>query len=42
MLLDEEKTYVNKSKMMNDEGRCFTDLLKVVILELPKLPEDES
>jgi predicted transposase/invertase (TIGR01784 family) len=27
---------------MNDEGRRFTDLLKVVILELPKLPEKED
>jgi hypothetical protein len=28
--------------MLNEEGRCFTDLLKVVILEIPKLTEKED
>jgi predicted transposase/invertase (TIGR01784 family) len=28
--------------MRNKKGRSFTDLLKVVILELPKLPEKED
>jgi predicted transposase/invertase (TIGR01784 family) len=28
--------------MRNRKGRSFTDLLKVVILELPKLPEKED
>jgi hypothetical protein len=42
VLLDEEETYANEYKMRNDKGRCFTDLLKVVILEIPKLPEKED
>jgi predicted transposase/invertase (TIGR01784 family) len=42
VLLEEEKTYANEYEMRNKEGRSFTDLLKVVILELPKLPEKED
>ena len=29
-------------ELQNSENRCFTDLLKVVILELPKLPQVED
>jgi len=39
VLLDEEKSYINQYELRNKENRSFTDLLKVVILELPKLPE---
>jgi predicted transposase/invertase (TIGR01784 family) len=42
VLLDEEKTYANEYEMRNKKGRSFTDLMKVVILELPKLPEKED
>jgi predicted transposase/invertase (TIGR01784 family) len=42
VLLGEEKTYANDYEMRNKEGRSFTDLLKVVILEIPKLPEKED
>jgi predicted transposase/invertase (TIGR01784 family) len=39
VLLKDEEAYINKYELRNDKGRSFTDLLKVVILELPKLPE---
>jgi predicted transposase/invertase (TIGR01784 family) len=42
VLLDEEDDYANDYEMRNRKGRNFTDLLKVVILELPKLPEKED
>jgi predicted transposase/invertase (TIGR01784 family) len=42
VLLDEEDYYANDYEMRNRKGRSFTDLLKVVILELPKLPERED
>jgi predicted transposase/invertase (TIGR01784 family) len=42
VLLDEEDDYVNEYELRNRKGRSFTDLLKVVILELPKLPEKED
>jgi predicted transposase/invertase (TIGR01784 family) len=41
-LIEEEETYVNEYALRNKKGHCFTDLLKVVILELPKLPEKED
>jgi len=41
-LLWEEKSYINVYELQNSENRCFTDLLKVVILELPKLPQEED
>jgi len=41
-LLDEEKSYINEYELRNHENRRFTDLLKLVILELPKLPEQED
>jgi len=40
--LEEEKSYINEYVLRNRENRCFTDLLKVVILELPKVPEAED
>jgi predicted transposase/invertase (TIGR01784 family) len=42
VLLEEEESYANKYELRNEKGRSFTDLLKVVILELPKLPEKED
>jgi predicted transposase/invertase (TIGR01784 family) len=42
VLLKDEESYINKYELRNDQGRSFTDLLKVVILELPKLPKEED
>ncbi|MDR0290058.1 MAG: Rpn family recombination-promoting nuclease/putative transposase [Treponema sp.] len=42
ILLDEEKSYANEYELRNKKGGSFTDLLKVFILELPKLPEQED
>jgi predicted transposase/invertase (TIGR01784 family) len=39
VLLDEEESYVNCYELRNQKNHRFTDLEKVVILELPKLPE---
>ena len=33
---------MNVYELRNDKNRSFTDLLKVVIIELPKLPEEED
>jgi len=41
-LLEEESSYMNVYELKNDKNRSFTDLLKVVIIELPKLPEEED
>jgi len=41
-LLEEEKSYINEYILRNNENRCFTDLLKVIILELPKVPKEED
>jgi len=41
-LLEEENSYMNIYELKNDQNRSFTDLLKVVIIELPKLPEEED
>ena len=41
-LLEEENSYMNVYELRNDKNRSFTDLLKVVIIELPKLPETED
>ena len=40
VLLEEERKYLNVYELKNDENRSFTDFLKVVIIELPKLPEN--
>jgi predicted transposase/invertase (TIGR01784 family) len=42
ILLDEEESYINSYELRNKEKRHFTDLIKVVILELPKLSETED
>ena len=42
VLLNEEDSYMNVYELKNEKNRSFTDLLKVVIIELPKLPEEED
>ncbi|MCL2231418.1 MAG: Rpn family recombination-promoting nuclease/putative transposase, partial [Treponema sp.] len=42
VFLGEESKYLNVYELKNDENRTFTDYLKVVIIELPKLPENED
>jgi len=42
VLLEEEKYYVNEYEMRNMRNNSFTNLLKLYILELPKLPEKED
>ena len=43
LLLEEEETHFNEYGLINKRSKNnFTDLLKVVILELPKLPETED
>jgi len=42
VLLEEEISYMNVYELRNDKNRSFTDMLKVVIIELPKLPEEED
>ena len=42
VLLDEEIHYCNQCELRNNKNRSFTDMLKLVILELPKLPEKED
>jgi predicted transposase/invertase (TIGR01784 family) len=42
VLLEEEESYVNVYELSNERNRSFTDLLRVVILELPKLPETKD
>jgi predicted transposase/invertase (TIGR01784 family) len=39
----DEKAYVNTYEMRNGiSGKLFTDLIKVIILELPKVPEEKD
>ncbi|MCL1958195.1 MAG: PD-(D/E)XK nuclease family transposase, partial [Spirochaetes bacterium] len=38
-LLEEESSYINVYELRNEENRSFTKLLRVIILELPKLPK---
>ena len=38
-LIDEEDSYINDYELRNGKNKSFTNLLKVIILELPKLPE---
>jgi len=42
ILLEEEESYINIYKMQNDKNRPFTNLQKIVILELPKLSVAED
>jgi len=39
VLLEEEESYINEYQMRNADNRAFTDLQKLIILELPKIPE---
>jgi predicted transposase/invertase (TIGR01784 family) len=39
VLLDEEDGYRNEYEMRNDKNNSFTKLQKLIILELPKIPE---
>jgi predicted transposase/invertase (TIGR01784 family) len=38
-LLEEEDSYINVYELRNEENRSFTELMRIIILELPKLPE---
>jgi len=38
-LLEEENSYINVYELRNEENRSFTELLRIIILELPKLPK---
>jgi len=42
ILLEEEESYINVYQMQNDKKRLFTNLQKIVILELPKLSVAED
>ncbi|MCL2759827.1 MAG: Rpn family recombination-promoting nuclease/putative transposase [Treponema sp.] len=42
VLLDEEESYINDYELRNKNNNSFTDLQKLIILELPKLPEAED
>jgi len=42
VLLEEEESYINDYELRNKHNRSFTDLQKLIILELPKLPETED
>lgn len=39
VLLEEESSYINQYELRNSANHSFTDMLKLVILELPKLPK---
>jgi len=39
ILLEEESGYINVYELRNEGNRSFTKLLRIIILELPKLPE---
>ena len=42
VLIDDEPSYINRYELRDGKGRRFTDLLQIVILELPKLPKEED
>ena len=42
ILLEDEDNYFNVFELRNARNKLFTDLLQVVILELPKVPETED
>jgi predicted transposase/invertase (TIGR01784 family) len=42
VLLEEESAYMNVYKLKNEKNNSFTDMFRLVILELPKLPETED
>ena len=39
VLLDDEESYINQYELRNEKNRSFTNMLQLVILELPKLPQ---
>ena len=41
-LLEEENDYSNDYELKNSKNRSFTKLIKLIILELPKLPKTED
>jgi len=41
-LLEEEASYINEYELRNKRDSLFTNLLKIVIIELPKLPKEED
>jgi len=41
-LLEEEDHYLNVYELRNKKNRSFTNMLKVVIIELPKVPQTED
>jgi len=41
-LLKEEDSYINEYELQNKRNHAFTNLLKIVIIELPKLPEEDD
>jgi predicted transposase/invertase (TIGR01784 family) len=41
-MLEEETSYITEYELRNKQNRSFTKLLKLVILELPKLPEADD
>jgi predicted transposase/invertase (TIGR01784 family) len=42
VLLEEEPSYINFYELRNEANRPFTDLFKLAIMELPKLPEEDG
>jgi predicted transposase/invertase (TIGR01784 family) len=40
ILLPEEKDYLSRYELRNRTGGIFTDMLEIIILELPKLPPE--
>jgi len=38
-LLEEVASYFNVYELRNEENRSFTELLRIIVIELPKLPE---
>jgi predicted transposase/invertase (TIGR01784 family) len=42
VLLEEEASYFNVFELQNTQNHRFTDLLKLIILELPKVPDQEE
>jgi predicted transposase/invertase (TIGR01784 family) len=42
VLLEEESSYVNVYELKNERNNSFTDMLRIVIIELPKLTEEED
>jgi predicted transposase/invertase (TIGR01784 family) len=41
-MLEEEDSYINEYELRNKHNRSFTKTLKLIILELPKLPESDD